>query len=321
MELTIKSLNGELGTNYETMQELSLCHLIPEPLIEKYWVLLNINIITNHQPLSDSFLEEHWDELSKGSVSMHQCLSEYILDKYWYELYHLYIFDAQYIPEHLIEKHWGELKYQYKDDIAFNQKLSEDFLNKHIDELPSISRSVSFSQILSEQFIVDNWKLLDIDVLAMKQKLSENIIEKHINELDKKLIGKYQRLSDDFILKHKIPKNNNSWMYKSDEFKKNEILKLNIFECYDDYFIAYIEVKRDRHDRFNQYQFLKDNTYECHAIYVSSYYNSFGFFVSDGLRNKKFIDRFIRLKCKVHYSDISSVIYNRVICSKITILE
>ncbi|NCQ51324.1 hypothetical protein GW796_05420 [archaeon] len=67
-----------------------------------------------------------------------------------------------------------------------------------------------------------------------------------------------------------------NWTYKDTSFKKEQVVKTGLYECYDDYFIAYKGIKNDRYSDFNfQYQYLADNTYSSWADSTSNE-NSFG---------------------------------------------
>ncbi len=175
-----------------------------------------------------------------------------------------------------------------KKTINTIQKLYKDFIEKHKDEM--------------------NWFWI-----SMYQKLSENFIEQHKNEVDWYCISMNQKLSKQFIEKYKNNLNirviKDSWHYKSTEFKKQAVINTGLYDCYDDYFIAYKGIRSDRYSKFNfQYQYLPNQTYETFADY-SDNEDSFGFSLV--------------VKVKIYYKDVARVVHNgnKIRACKITILD
>lgn len=105
------------------------------------------------------------------------------------------------IPESLIDKYWGILDMLV---IVKYQKLSDEFLEKHWNEL-SLSYLTTGPQ-LSEYIIEKYFNDLYTYYLFDKQKVPERLIDMHWNKLsnhNKIMIFKKQKLSDDFIIKHR----------------------------------------------------------------------------------------------------------------------
>jgi hypothetical protein len=47
---------------------------------------------------------------------------------------------------------------------------------------------------------------------------------------------------------------------------KQQVINTGLYECYDDYFIAYKSIRSNRCNRYNfQYQYLTGETYEVHC--------------------------------------------------------
>ena len=95
-----------------------------------------------------------------------------------------------------------------------------------------------------------------------------------------------------------------------------------MYECYDDYFIAYKGIRSDRYSAYNfQYQYLPKETYECFAD-TSNTESSFGLSVWDYENAKEYCDKLI-VKCKVYYSDVARVVHHggKIRCNKITVLN
>ena len=158
------------------------------------------------------------------------------------------------------------------------------------------------------------------------QKLSEDLIRDFADKVVWNYISRYQKLSESFINEFKNKLDNDyisdSWHYKSNDFKKEQVIATGLYECYDDYFIAYKGIRSDRYSAYNfQYQYLPGETYECFADH-SAAKNSFGLSVWNYDKAKKYCDELI-VKCKVYYTDIARVINNggKIRCSKITILN
>ncbi len=181
------------------------------------------------------------------------------------------------------------------------QKLSEGFIEKHKDNV--------------------NWKFI-----SKNQALSEPFIEKNVDRVDWYYVSKYQKLSEIFIEKHKynldIDLINDSWHYKSTEFKRQAVVDTGLYECYDDYFIAYKGMRVDRYSKFNfQYQYLPNQTYETFADY-SADGNSFGFSAWNYENAKGYCDELV-VKVKIYYKDVARVVHNgnKIRACRITVLD
>lgn len=185
--------------------------------------------------------------------------------------------------------------------------------------------AVSRCKKLSESFIEKFADKVDWWCISKYQKLSETFIEKFSDKVFWSCISDYQLLSDEFIKRHSdklcIPCIKDSWLYKSTEFKKKAVIDTGMYECHDDYFIAYKGIRSDRYSNFNfQYQYLPGETYETHADY-SADECSFGFSAWDYNRAKDYCPELV-VKVKIYYEDVARILTEgNVRCSKITVLN
>ena len=162
--------------------------------------------------------------------------------------------------------------------------------------------------------------------ISANQHLSENFIREFKDEVNWAWISAYQHLSKEFIeeFKDKIYMNfiADSWHYKSVEEKKKAVMDTGLYECHDDYFIAYKGIRKDRYSRFSfQYQYLKGHTYETWCD-CSSNESSYGFsaWTKEGAREycKELI-----VRVKVRYEDVGRVVHDggKIRCFKLEILD
>ena len=248
--------------------------------------------------MSESFIEKYKDFVNWNDISRCQHLSESFIEKY----------------KNLVN--WFCIsKYQY---------LSEDFIEDHKGLLDW--RSISKYQHLSESFIEKYKNLVNWGCISQYQPLSEDFIKKHKNEVDWYYISKYQQLSDTFIEAHKTELDmslvNDNWLNKNASFKKKAVIDTGLYECHEDYFIAYKGIRANRYSAFNfQYQYLPGNTYTCFAD-GSEDENSFGLSVWDKANARDYCPKLV-IKCKIFYEDVARVVHNggKIRCSKVTILD
>ena len=227
----------------------------------------------------------------------------------------------QKLSENFIEKYKNKVNWI---SISMHQKLSEDFIEKHKDAVNWCW--ISTNQKLSEYFIEKYKDKVDWYCISKYQKLSENFIEKHADKVNWGFISKYQNLSENFIEKYKdnfyICAIKDSWHYKSTEFKKQAVINTGLYDCYDDYFIAYKGIRSDRYSKFNfQYQYLPNQTYETFADY-SDNEDSFGFSAWNYENAKSYCDELV-VKVKIYYKDVARVVHNgnKIRACRITILD
>ena len=156
--------------------------------------------------------------------------------------------------------------------------------------------------------------------------LTEDFIREFADKVDWEYISKHQHLSKEFIEKFKdrliMCHVDKSWHYKSVEEKKKAVMDTGLYECHDDYFVAYKGIRKDRYSRFNfQYQYLKGETYETWCD-CSDNENSFGFsaWTEEGAKN--YCNELV-VRVKVRYEDVGRVVHNggKIRCFKMEILD
>ena len=211
-------------------------------------------------------------------------------------------------------------------DITTAQVLSEDFIRKLDEKNGQMNwKNICTYLPLTEQFIREHKdKVFWVEISAF-QKLSEDFIREFKDSVHWENILEYQHLSEEFLRECReagFIGTIDNWLYETEEFKKQEIEKTGLYECHDDYFIAYKGIRKDRYSNFNfQYRYFPGETYEVFAD-GSCGENSFGLSVGTKEEAKKYC-RGLIVKAKIYYRDVARVVYGgeRIRCSKITILE
>jgi hypothetical protein len=224
----------------------------------------------------------------------------------------------QKLSEDFIKKNQDKVEWDY---ISENQKLSEDFIKKNQDKVDW--DYISICQKLSENFIREFQNKVNWDFISEYQKLSENFIIEFQNKVNWYNISCYQKLSSEFIEEFKLNIDEDNWLYKSTEFKKQQIVDCGLYECHEDYFIAYKTIRNDRYSHFNfQYQYLPNEIYEAHCDCTGEK-NSFGLSVWTYEGAKTFNDSGLIVKVKVRYEDAGRLVHNsnKIRCFKIEVLE
>ena len=207
------------------------------------------------------------------------------------------------------------------ESISIEQKLSDDFIRKFQDYIDWYW--VSIYQKLSEELILEFQGKINWFLISRYQKLSENFIKAFQFKLDWDWVLNYQKLSPEFIKEFNLNIDKDNWLYKSTEFKKNKIIACGLYECHEDYFIAYKAISGDRYSHFNfQYQYLPNQTYECHCDCTNDK-DSFGLSVWTYEGAKNYDNTGLIVKVKVRYEDVGRLVHgeNKIRCFKIEILE
>ena len=225
------------------------------------------------------------------------------------------------LSEGFIEKHADKVDWYW---ISEYQKLSEEIIERHADEVDW--DWISEYQKLSEKFIERYADEIDWKYISMYQKLSEEFIEKHADEVDWYWISACQKLSEEFIERYadvlNMPRINDSWNYKSEDFKKAAVEATGLYECYKNFFYAYKGIRSDRYSSRNfQYRYMPGETYECFAD-ASSDENSFGLSAWTKEEAKFYCPELV-VKVKIFYKDVARVIHNggKIRCSRLTVME
>ena len=218
---------------------------------------------------------------------------------------------------------------EFKDKVTWcniseYQSLSEDFIREFKDRVSWTC--ISGYHRLSEDFIREFKDRVDWACISAYQHLSEDFIREFADQVYWDLISKYQRLSKVFIKEFQnkicIYYVNNSWQYKSTEEKKRAVMDTGLYECHEDYFIAYKGIRSDRYSKYNfQHQYLKGHTYEtwCDCSFDE---NSYGFSAWTEEDARNYCDELV-VRVKVRYEDVGRVVHNggKIRCSKLEILD
>ena len=255
---------------------------------------INWNLICEYHKLSENFICEFKDKLDWNNISIYQKLSE-------------------------------EFICEFKDKLDWNcisvyQKLSENFIREFKDKLDWYN--ISVYQKLSENFIREFQNDVYWVYVSKYQKLSEEFIREFKNKVEWRCISKYQKLSSEFINEFILIIYSDNWLYKSTEFKKKQIIDCGLYECHDDYFIAYKAIRYNRYSHYNfHYQYLPNEIYESHCDCTFDD-ASFGLSVWTYEGAKLYNNKGLIVKVKVRYEDVGILLYdNKIRCSKIEVLD
>ena len=298
MEDTLKRANEILGTNYRS------------------WVMLS-----THKGLTEEFIREFADKVDWYCISIYQHLSEDFIK----EAQHLVDWSAISTYQPLSEGFIREFAYKVDwDIISAYQHLSEDFIREFKDKVNWTY--ISECQRLSEEFIREFKDKVNWTYISGCQRLSEGFIREFKNWVNWYSISRYQRLSKEFIAEFKDKLSTcsllNSWHYISTEEKKKAVMDTGLYECHDDYFIAYKGIRSDRYSNFNfQYQYLKGHTYETWCD-CSANEDSFGFSAWTEDEARDYCNELI-VRVKVRYEDVGRVVHKggKIRCFKLEVLD
>src|SRR5574344_179490 len=261
---------------------------------------------------------ESIDEVDWFWISKYKKLSENFIREFQNKVYWNRISEFQKLSENFIREFQNKVDWVY---ISKYQKLSEDFIREFQNKV--YWGCISTYQKLSEDFIREFQDKVNWVCISIYQKLSEDFIREFQDKVDWLWISLSQKLSEDFIKEFNLKIDEDNWLYKSTEFKKEQIIKCGLYECHEDYFIAYKAIRNDRYSHYNfQYQYLKNGIYECHCD-CTNYENSFGLSVWTEKEAIDYNNTGLIVKVKVRYEDVGRLVHdsNKVRCSKIEILD
>ena len=291
--------------NKSTWNNISSCQILSEKFIEKYQDKVDWYNITSCQILSEEFIEKYLHKLSWIGVQIGQHLSNEFLEKHYDKLDLKKIIEKQKLYPSFLVKHFEDIcKNDLLADVVKFQKLDDDFIRKYI--------------IIRKCIINSNEKYV-ISRLIKYQKLSPNLINdyrdlfKHEYKYE---FYNFNKINDLYVF-------GDNWLYKDTKFKKQQIIDTGLYECYDDYFIAYKAIRQDRYSYFNfQYKYEPGKIYEekCNCTNIG---NSFGLNVGTYKYAKNYGgNKSIIIKCKIRYEDVGRLVHNnkKVRCFKIEIL-
>ena len=237
------------------------------------------------------------------------------------------MFDWEYISkcQHLSEDFIWEFKdYVDWDYISSYQHLSEAFIREFADRVNWTY--ISSYQHLSEDFIREFKENVKWGWISRYQHLSEDFIREFKNRVWWFWISECQCLSEEFIEEFKdnlyMDLIADSWHHKSTEEKKRAVMNTGLYECHEDYFIAYKGIRADRYSKFNfRYQYLKGHTYKTWCD-CSDEENSYGFSAWTEEEAREYCDELV-VRVKVRYEDVGRVVHNggKIRCFKMEILD
>ena len=250
------------------------------------------------ESLTEDFIQEFKDKVDWTCISRYPHLSEDFIRKFADRVDWYYISAYQYLSENFIREFADKVGWYW---ISRCQQLSEDFIREFKDKV--------------------NWYYI-----SAYQHLAEDFIREFKDKVSWGWVSRYQHLSKEFIeeFKDKIYMNliADSWHYKSVEEKKKAVIDTGLYECHDDYFIAYKGIRRDRYSKFSfQYQYLKGHTYETWCD-CSADEDSFGFSAWTKTGARDYCKELV-VRVKVRYEDVGRVVHNggKIRCFKIEILD
>lgn len=298
MESALKRANKILGTNYQ-----------------------DLRYVSRHKGLTEDFIREFQDEVDWESISFYQLLSEDFIGEFQYQVDWQLISARQSLSEDFIRKFADKVDWYCASRY---QHLSEDIIREFQDRVDWYY--ISINQHLSEDFIREFKDKVNWTYISEYQRLSEDFIREFKNRVDWYSIAKCQHLSKEFILefKNKIYMGfvTDSWHYKSAEEKKKAVMDTGLYECHNDYFIAYKGIRTDRYSAYNfQYQYLKGETYETWCD-CSDDEDSFGFSAWTEEKARKYCDELI-VRVKIRYEDVGRVVHDggKIRCFKMEVLD
>ena len=255
------------------------------------------------------------------SVSKHEGLTEDFIREFADKVDWYFISFCQHLSEDFIREFKDKVDWYW---ISRYQRLSEDFIREFADKMDW--DLISIYQHLSEDFIREFADKVDWDCISHCQRLSEDFIREFQDKVDWDWISMFQRLSKEFIQEFKdniyMEGVADSWHYKSAEEKKKAVMDTGLYECHEDYFIAYKGIRADRYSKFNfQHQYIKGETYETWCD-CSADEDSFGFSAWTEEKATKYCNELV-VRVKVRYEDVGRVVHNggKIRCFKLEMLD
>lgn len=299
---------------------VSMRESLSEDLIRKFQDYIDWKFLSMLHPLSVEFIREFKDKLNWECLTMYREMDEEFIREFseyvdWYIL-------STYTPlsEDLIR--------EFKDKVDWNsisliQDLSEDFIREYQD---SVNWSFIFAtQKLTEGFLREFESRFTSEV-SRYQPLSEAFIREFQDKLDWNNISKYQKLSSEFIEEFKDRLDMDaiklSWHYKTADEKKKAVKKTNLYECHDDYFIAYEKVRKNNYSVLGfHHKFEKGKTYEAWCDYYGGepwHWHGLGAWSKNNICSSL---PDLVAQVRINYEDVAKIsATGQVICSKFEIV-
>ena len=184
---------------------------------------------------------------------------------------------------------------------------------------------ISKHQHLSEDFIREFKDMVNWRWISERQHLSEDFIREFKDRVKWGFISKHQYLSDDFIREFNLSISKDNWLYKDKHFKEQKIRECGLYECHNDYFLAYKSIRKDRYSHYNfQYQYLPGGVYESHADYTDNE-SSFGLAAWTEEKARDYNNSGIIVVVKIRYEDVARLVYDdddgKIRCTRLEIMS
>ena len=306
-----------LFKNKISWYNISIYQNLSIDFIREFKNKINWDFITK-KILSENLIREFKEYVDWNNISFSRILSEDFIREFQDKINWTYISKYQKLSEDFIREFQDKVDWCY---ISAYQKLSENFIREFQDKVDWLY--ISTYQKLSENFIREFKNKVDWTEISKCQKLSFRTFLISILLFKCNLFSfiKYQKILPNYV-KYLIGKFNDNWLYKTTNFKKQQIIECGLYECHEDYFIANKAIRKDRYSTYNfQYQYLPNETYQCHCDCTDNDI-SFGLSVWTFDNAKNYNDSGLIVKVKVRYEDVGILLYdNKIRCSKIEVLE
>ena len=179
-------------------------------------------------------------------------------------------------------------------------------------------------QKLSEEFIRKSKDQLDWVWGSMYQKLSEELIREFKNNVFWYNILLYQKLSKEFIIEFNLEISEKNWLYKSSEYKMEQIKECGLYEIDGDYIIAYKSTREYGYSIYNfQYKYEVGESYTSHCDCNINHNDSFGFSAWTKKNALEYYDKGELYKVISHIDNLGALAHKsgKLRFSKIEILE
>ena len=321
----LEFLNKELNVDLISLDEINWINVsrniqLSEEFIREFQDKFDWKSISINQKLSEDFIREFQNRVNWDYISEYQKLSEDFIREFQNKVDWYVISRCQKLSEDFIREFKDKIDWS---NVSIYQKLSEDFIREFKDKVDWCNLLIY--QKLSENFIKEFKDKIfsNLGSISKYQKLSENFIREFKYKVSWPLIISYQKLSPEFIEEFDLDIDEDNWLYKSTDFKKQQIVDCGLYECHEDYFIAYKATRNHRYSLCNfQYQYLPNETYECHCDCTDNE-DSFGLSVWTYEGAKNYDSTGLIVKVRVRYEDVGRLVHgeNKIRCFKIEILE
>lgn len=315
-------VNQMLGRNYKELNwsHISAVETLDERFMRTFQDYLDWDNISRWQKLSEDFMIDFKDKLNWLYLQLYQDLSENFINIFRDKVDWDIISRNQILSEDFIRAYADKVNWHY---ISKYQHLSEPFIREFINKVKF--RWISARQKLSEDFIRTYADKVSWYYISMVQTLSEAFIKEFKDKVNWENITRYQKLSNEFINDFSDILKANGYLWdnvityqqsatlKTAEEKKQAVIATGLYDCYDNYFVAYKAVRSDRYPSkyFTQRYFRGDRCESfCDCVTMDE---SFG--LSAGTENtariyQKLIKESEIIRVEIYYADLGILIDN-----------